>query len=166
MATVTSLSTQITNRDASPRVLNSSTISKGAVQCAAATIEIAATDNIGSTYTMMSIPSNARVMQVLLSCDDSGSVGTADIGLYQTTANGGAVVDANHFATAQAFTTALKNSDVTFAGGAYGVEDLEKPVWEAAGLSADSRVDYDVTLTLVEAAESAATVSLQVVYVI
>ncbi len=166
MATVSTLSTLITNRDASPRVLNSSTISKGAMQMAAATVEIATADNIGSTYKMVSVPSNARIAQVLLSCDDSGSLGTADIGIYQTTANGGAVKDANHFATAQVFTTALKNSDVTFQAGVYGVEDIEKPLWEALGLTSDPRIDYDVALTLTEALETAATVSLQVVYVI
>ncbi len=166
MATVSTLSTLITNRDASPRVISNSSISKGAMQMAAATVEIATADNIGSTYKMVSVPSNARIAQVLLSCDDSGSVGSADIGIYQTTSNGGAVKDADHFAAAKVFTTALANSDVTFSSGVYGVEDIEKPLWEALGLTSDPRIDYDVALTLTAAAESAATVSLQVVYVI
>lgn len=166
MATVSVSSTQITNRDAIPRVLNNARLSKGTMLCSAATVEASAGDNIGSKYKMCQIPSNARVHSVLLSCDDLGSTGLADIGIYQTTENGGAVVDADHFASAQALTTALKNSDVTHKSGVYGVEDIEKPLWEALGLSADSKRDYDVVLTLTEAAELAGTISLQVAYVI
>lgn len=166
MATVSVSSTIITNRDASPRVLTNARLTKGNMQMAAATVEAGTGDNIGSKYKMFSLPSNARVAQLLLSCDDLGTAGAVDIGIYQTTENGGAVVDADHFASAQALTTALKNSDVTFESGVYGVEDIEKPLWEALGLSADSKRDYDVVLTATEAIETAGTISLQCSYVI
>lgn len=166
MATVSVSSTQVTNFDAVPRVKTAASVHKGAMQVSCATAEAGAANDIGSRYKMCIIPSNARVVQVLLSCDDLGSVGLADIGIYQTTENGGAVVDADHFASAQALTSALKNSDVTFESGVYGVEDIEKPLWQALGLSADSKRDYSVELTLTEANESAGTITLQVVYAI
>lgn len=166
MATVSVSSTQITNRDATPRVLSNARISKGAMQCSCGTLETTAADSIGSKYKLAQIPSNARVAQVLLSCDSLGTAGAADIGIYQTTDNGGAVVDADHFGSAVVLTSALKNSDVTFESGVYGVEDIEKPLWEALGLTADSKRDYDVVLTLTAATIDAGTVSLQVNYVI
>lgn len=166
MATVSVSSTQITNRDASPRVMSQARISKGSLLSSCGTLETTAADSIGSKYKLAQIPSNARVAQVLLSCDSLGTAGAADIGIYQTTDNGGAVVDADHFASAQALTSALKNSDVTHESGVYGVEDIEKPLWEALGLSADSKRDYDVVLTLTTATIDAGTVSLQVIYAI
>lgn len=166
MATVSVYSTQITNRDASPRVLNNARISKGAMQVSAGVAEAGAADDIGSKYYFCSIPSNARVVKVLLSCDSVGTTGTADFGIYQTTKNGSAVVDADHFASAQALTTALKNSDITFESGVYGVEDIEKPLWEALGLSADPKIDYDIVATLTQATVGGGTLSLQVIYAI
>lgn len=166
MATVSVYSTAITNRDASPKVLNNARISKGAMQMAVGTVETNNADDIGSKYYFCSVPSNARVAQVLLSCDSSGTTGAIDIGIYQTTANGSAVVDADHFASAQVLTSALKNSDVTFESGVYGVEDIEKPLWLALGLSADSKRDYDIVGTATQAILTGGTVTLQVVYVI
>ena len=166
MATSDISSTQLTNRDATPRVVSNSIIQKGAMQVSCGTVEALTADAIASIYRMVSVPSNARVAQVLLSCDDLGSTGLADVGVYQTTANGGAVVDADHFASAQALTTALKNSDVTHGSAVYGLEDIEKPLWAALGLSADSKRDYDICLTLTEAIIAAGTISMQVYYVI
>ena len=166
MATVSVSSTQITNRDASPKVLNNARLSRGSMLISCGTLETSAADDIGSKYKLCSIPSNARVARVLLSCDSLGTAGAADIGIYQTTENGGAVVDADHFASAQVLTSALANSDVTHESGVYGVEDIEKPLWEALGLSSDPRRDYDVVATLTAATVSAGTVSLQVIYTI
>jgi hypothetical protein len=115
---------------------------------------------------MCQVPSNANIKQVLLSCDDIGTTTVADVGIYQTTANGGAVVDADFFASAVSLKDgALADSNVTHESGAYGVEDIEKPLWEALGLSADSHRMYDVALTLTAASDAAGTVSLKVFYV-
>jgi len=169
MATVSVSSTIITNRDASPRVLNSSRISKGALLSCAATLETTAADDIGSKYKFAAIPSNARISAVLLSCDSLGTAGAADIGIYQTTENGGAVVDADFFASAQVLTSALANLDVTFeanAAGGFDKSKLEMPLWQALGLTADPKRDYDVVATLTAATVSAGTLSLQVNYVL
>lgn len=167
MATVSVSSTQITNRDATPRVLNNSRISKGAMQVSCGYAESSAADDIGSKYKMCSVPSNARIHSVLLSCDSVGTAGAADIGIYQTTDNGGAVVDADFFKAAQSLVTALKNSDVTFGNtGGLGVEEGEMPLWQALGLTADSKRDYDIVLTVTTATVSAGSIFLQAAYVI
>lgn len=170
MATVSVSSTQITNRDASPRVMSNARITRGSLLCSCGTVETSAADDIGSKYKLAQIPSNACVKQLLLSCDSLGTAGAADIGIYQTTDNGGAVVDQDFFASAQALTSALANSDVTFeangADASYDKSMVEKPLWQALGLTADPKRDYDVVATLTAATVSAGTVSLQVTYAI
>ena len=170
MATVSTSSTQITNRDASPRVMSPGRITRGSMLCSCGTLEATAADDIGSKYKLASIPSNAVVKQVLLSCDSLGTAGAVDIGIYQTTDNGGAVVDADFFASAQVLTSALANLDVTFeangANASYDKAMVEKPLWQAMGLTADSKRDYDVVATVTAANISAGTISLQVLYAI
>lgn len=164
MAVETVKSSHITNRDADPRVKTNARVAKMAMQMAAGTCAASAASSVGSKYILCQIPSNARVSQVLLSCDASGATGTTDIGIYQTTANGGAVVDADHFASAVVITSALKNSDVTFESGVYGVEDIEKPLWEALGLSVDPQRDYDVVATITAIHADGGDISLQLSY--
>lgn len=134
----------ITNRDATPAVL--STGQGGRVQKAFGTIEGAGGD-AGSTYRFCSIPSNARGIRAWLATDDlSGAGATLDVGLYQTTANGGAVVDADFFASAvDVATAAVAFTEITWERAATRISDIEKPLWEQLGLSADSQREYDVT---------------------
>jgi len=155
------LSAQITNRDAVPRVLEDSRETKARLQESCALVEVASTDASDDVIRYFSVPSNARISQILLSCDDSGTAGAMDIGVYQTTENGGAVVDADLFASAQVLTTALTNSDVTYESGQYNIDESEAPLWSVLGLSADSNRDYDICGTLTTAAESDATTVLK-----
>lgn len=166
MAVVTTKSGPITDRDSTPSVLADSGIAKGRLMVATGTVAVGNGDSIASKLIFASVPSNAFVKEVLLSCDGGGTVGAADIGVYQTTANGSAVVAADFFASAQSIVSALKNSDVTHESGVYGIEDVEKPLWEALGLSADSQRDYDIVATLTAATDAASDVSLHVVYAV
>lgn len=170
MATVSVSSTQISNRAASPKVKSNSRICQGPLVGTMGVCATSAADDIGSKYTFFSLPSNARLFQLLLSTNGLGTTGAANIGLYQTTDNGGAVVDADLFATAVALTAALSNSDITTeaagAGASIGVDDLEKPIWEILGLTADPKIDYDVVATLTTATVSAGYVALQASYMI
>lgn len=156
--------TPISNADASPVVFNNARVARAALQEAIGTKQASASASIGSTYRLCRIPSNARISQVLLSCDAFDTTGAADIGLYNT--NGGAVVSAAFFGSAVVLTSALKNSDVTFESGTFGVEAVEKPLWEALGLTADPMKQYDVALTLTAANGAGATpdVTLSVRY--
>jgi hypothetical protein len=101
----------------------------------------------------------------------SASAGIADVGLYQTDENGGAVVDADFFASAWDFSNAdVSNVQLTHeaaAGASFLVNEMEQRVWEVLGLSADPNIYYDVVLTLTEAvATGAAVVGLRVRYVL
>lgn len=157
-------SASITNADATPPVLNDAGILAGRMERSIGTKQASASASIGSTYRLCRVPSNAFVSQVLLSCDAFDTTGAADVGLYDI--NGGAVVDADFFGSAVVLTSALKNSDVTFESGVYGVEKVEQRVWEVLGLSADPHKEYDVALTLTAAngAGNAADVTLEVRY--
>lgn len=134
----------ITNRDAVPAVLNTS---EGGVLRRVYGVVEAAGGDAGSTYRFCSIPSNARGIRTSFASDDLSAAGaTMDIGLYQTTANGGAVVDADFFASAiDVATGAVGLTDITYERAATRISDGEKPLWEQLGLSADPQREYDVT---------------------
>lgn len=134
----------ITNRDATPAAFSTGQASN--VRRVFGKCEAAGGD-AGSTYRFCSIPSNARAVRVWFASDDlSGAGATMDVGLYQTTANGGAVVDADFFASAlDVATSAVALTEITFERGATLIDELEKPIWERLGLSADPGRDYDIT---------------------
>ena len=150
-------SAALTNADATPVVFNNSRITRAPLQEAIGTKQASASASIASIYRLCRIPSNARISQVIASCDAFDTTGAGDIGIYQTAANGGAVVDADFFASALLMTTALPNTVCTHESGVFGIEDVEKPLWEALGLTADSMRDYDVAITLTAANGAGAT---------
>jgi hypothetical protein len=165
MAVVTTKSGVITNRDATPQVKNNSTVDGGRMRTAVGTLESVSGDSIGSIYQFFSIPSNARVDQILLYCDDIGTTTIADIGLYRTTADGGASVSAAFFGSAVSLKDGAVNaSDVTHESGTFDISAAEKPLWQALGLSSDPGILYDVCATLTAASDSAGTVTLKAHY--
>jgi len=167
MALVNLKSTPITNADATPVVINNASVAGGVLRVTAATIENSASDNIGSTYRMVRVPSVARIHRVIYAADATGATGQVDIGVYQTVANGGAVVDADHFASAlDPGGGAIAPTDVTHESGVFGIEDATQPLWQALGLTADPGRDYDIVLTAVEAIANVATHTLKVEYVV
>ena len=153
----------ITNRDAVPVVLT--TANPGQVFRSYGVVEAAGGD-AGSTYRFCTVPSNAKFVRAFYSCDDLGAGATIDVGLYQTTANGGAVVDADFFASAlDVSTSAVAITEISVERGATLIADFEKPLWSRLGLSADSQRDYDVTAVSGSAAITG-TVLVWVEYVI
>jgi hypothetical protein len=155
--------TVISNRDSTPQVISNGHLAGGALKGFAGVVEVLTTDSVGSTYRFGRVPSNARVSQLLASCDDSGTTGTMDFGVYKTTKDGGAVVDADFFSAAKSLNAAaLKNSDVTHDNtSGFGVEKIEMQLWQALGLTADPCIDYDIVGTLTEVVVSQATVALK-----
>jgi hypothetical protein len=161
MATEALKSTPVTNAEASPVVFNNSGVEGGAMRQSVATVEATAKD-AGSTYRMLRIPSNATGISLIFACDDLGTTATVNVGLHQTTANGGAVVDADFFASAvDCNSAAVAPTHIEHESGVYGIEDIETPLWEALGLSADPGIDYDVMVTSVGAIDQAGTISLK-----
>lgn len=167
MAVVTTKSTQITNRDAQPRVLTNARLTKGDVTHARGVCSIANGDSVASKYLFCSIPSNAVPISVRVSAPDIGTTTAADIGLYRSTADGGAVVDVDFFASAQALNAGpyAKTEVVNENGAVATPANGEKPIWELLGLSSDPGVIYDVVGTLTGAADGAGAVLLEIDYV-
>lgn len=167
MAVVTTKSDQITNRDATPRTPNDGRISGGRIQRACGVVDIANGDSVASKFIACSVPSNAVVASVKLTSPDIGTTTAADVGLYQTTANGSAVVDADFFGSGVSLSGgAITKSEVAFESGVYTIANSEKPLWEALALSADSKRDYDIVLTLTGAADAAGSVLVEVEYTV
>ena len=167
MGVVVTKSRAITNRDATPRVLNNSSESGSRVQSFCGSLETVSGDSIGSTYIFGSIPSNARMESLRLYSEDVGTTAAGDVGLYKTTADGSAVVDADFFASAvDIHSGALNGSDILFESGVIDVGNAHKMVWELLGLSADPGINYDVVMTLTAASDAAASIHLKGQYVI
>lgn len=167
MAVVNTLSTAITNADASPRVANSSYIECGKLRSSVGTVEVATGDSVGSVYRFCRLPSGARVVSIRIFCDALGGSSAYDCGIYQTAANGGAVVDADSFGSAVSTVSAITvGTEIRFE--AADIAQVEKRIFEQAGiaLSADPYISYDLALTTTAVAASAGTISLVVQWVI
>ena len=167
MAVVNTKSIPITNADAKPRLPNVAVTDGGIVQENVGTIEAVSGDSINSTYRMLRISSSTRVTELLLYCDAITNC-SADIGLYRTADDGGAVVDADFFASEQQLGMAsVVGLNVLYeaVAGPADVANIEKRIWQMLGLSADPGIQYDVVLTLTTAAAATGTVSLKCRYV-
>jgi hypothetical protein len=164
MATVNS--TWIANAVADPLVLTNSNQSNGRMVNAKSVATVSATIPSGDIVRMVRVPSNARIDAVLLSTGDATTAGATDIGIYQTADNGGAVVDADLFASALALTGGpFSRSDQTWESGQYTVAESCLPLWQALGLTTDPKRDYDVALTITTTGDGmSTTVGLEVQY--
>lgn len=171
MAVVTTKATAVTNADATTQTNNSQKIQGGRLRENVGTLEAVSGDSIGSIYRLARVSSGDRISRILLSCDAITTC-AGDVGVYDVTnVNAGAVIDVDFFASAQSLATALVHQDVTHeadaadAGAGFGLADVEKPLWQALGLTADPGKQYDIAVTLTAAAGSAGTVAMKVQYV-
>lgn len=164
MAVVDVKSTLITNRDAAPRTINP-VINDGArLKTKVATVEVTNGDSIGSTFRLFQVPSNARIHGMKVLCDAITSA-AADFGIYQTTANGSAVVDADAYASAQTIATAnVLGIEVAFE--ARNIDKVGNRVWQDGGLTTDPFRDYDIVATLTAAATATGTLSVILEYAV
>lgn len=164
MATEALKSGPITNRDATPPVLNNSSADKNRLVEATGHVTTTSSVTSGSTYTMVTVPSNARISQILVSCAAMAGSSAADLGVYRNTADGGAVVDADFFATAIDLSSALTNSDVTNESATYTVAKQQQPLWQALGVSADPNTTYDIVFTTTATINTGAALGIKVRY--
>lgn len=150
MAQVDRNSNVITNAVAVPRVANQPAIGGEAIlRERAGYVTNAADDSANSIHRFVRVPSNARVSQLLFSTGDATTAGAIHVGIYQTVENGGAVVDADLFASALDLTGGpMQNLDITYESGEYTVAESVKPLWEVLGLTADPCRDYDIAATI------------------
>ena len=123
------------------------------------TVEVASGDSIGSTLRLIRVPSNMRITALELSSDAITSA-AADIGVYDISANGSAVVDVDQFGSAVSLATAQDKTNVLQEAAATDIAKCGQPLWQRLGLSSDPGKSYDIVLTLTAAATAAGTVSL------
>lgn len=165
MAVVTTKSQAITNLDASPRVINDSAHAKAGVKAFVAAVSVANGDSAASKFLFGQIPSNAVVHDLLVNTSaDMGITTTMDLGLYRTTADGGAVVDADFFKAALSLKDGALTDSQNANGNVITLANSHKKVWELLGLSSDPAIMYDVVGTLVGACDGAGVVQVKCQY--
>lgn len=157
--------TIISNRTATPRVANESWNNAPVKSTGVGLLEVSTNEDAGDILRFVPVRSNAVVRAVFLYCDAVSTAGAINLGLYRTTDDGGAVVDADFFASAQVVTTALVRSNVAHESGVYNIDDLDKPLWEALGLTEDPGIWYDVAATVTTDMGGAGTLGVEVLYV-
>lgn len=142
-------SVSITAREATPPTLSTAgqggqgVLKEVSGYLASVTAALSAT----SVIRMVEVPSNAVVSQVrFASAAQAG--GTLDIGVYRNNKDGGAVVDADFFATAVAVTSASALTDVTNESTTYTTAKQMQPLWQALGMTTDPMTTLDICLTI------------------
>jgi hypothetical protein len=168
MAVVTVKSTVITNRDATPPVLSNDYLARSLVYHAGGIVTVTNGDSIASAYKIATIPSNAFISAVILS-NDAITGASATFDLYDTTANGGAIVPTTgtkFISDAISIATAATDKFILGSGAAPQTTNAngEKRVWEVLGLTADPVKFYDVVMTLTVAATATGVASLNIYY--
>ena len=133
------------------------------------TIPITGTPAIGDRHAMVRMNSSDTVVAIYMGCDGAGTAILVNIGLYQ--ARGGAVIDADCFASAVDISTAAvvhgavnyKYESATAPGAATAI----LPLWDAhTALTEDPMVQYDIELAETAAITPALTVvSFEVLYI-
>lgn len=173
MAVVNTKSTAITNRDATPPVLNDARIERSTLKSGIGSVAVGAADSATSYYPLVTVPTSAMVRAVLANATAGMTTLAGNIGVFKTTANSAGVttgVIANtgsgtFFASAQSLASALNNSDVTGASGSYTTDKREQPLWQAIGLAADPGGFFDIGIVVTTANTGAAgRVGLEVQY--
>lgn len=165
MAVANTKSTHITNADATPPTLTNSTSGHGRLMQGTGTVETLAADDAASVYRLVRVPSNARISSILLASDAITGANASDVGVYQTAENGGAVVDADFFATDVDISSAIAFTEVILEATATDIAKCEYPLWQLLGLTADSKRFYDIAVT-VNDVTAAGTISMKVNYVL
>jgi len=142
-------SVQLTNRDATPKVMNDvGSGGAGVVRCVSGYIaSVTASLTTTSIIRLCEVPSGARVIDVKL-FSAAQTAGAFDIGVYKNTADGGAVVDADLFGSAVSCASAVTGTSVLQESTVLTNVKLHQPLWQAAGASVDPKSTYEIAATV------------------
>lgn len=158
MALVTVRSNLITNIVAVPPVQNIVTLENARKRASAAVVSVTNGDSIGSIYKLARVMSHWRLVNLRV-FNGAVTSAAANLGLYRTDADGGAVVSAACYAAAVSLAAATTTgTEMLFA--ARTVDKLTALVWQDAGLTVDPRLAYDVCFTLTAAATATGFVAM------
>ena len=138
-------SVAITNREATPRVVNDvGSGGAGIVREVSNYIaSVTASLSITSIIRLVEVPSNCRISSIKL-FSGAQTAGAFDIGLYRTNGDGGAVVDQDLFGSAVSCASAVAGTDVILESGQTTIAEMHQPLWQWAGASADPKCMYDI----------------------
>lgn len=155
--------TAIANREATPPVFNNPGLGQGGTVKAARgyIASVTAALSITSVIRLVEIPSNAIVMRVDFASAAQGA-GKFDLGLYRNNKDGGAVVDADLYASAIDAASAVVITDSTNESTGNTIAKQNQPAWQAGGLSADPKSTLDVCATVVTTDVTTGTGALEV----
>lgn len=157
--------TGITNLDATPFVpLTTGVGAKGFLHEVGDYVTVSASASTTSTYKLARVPTNAKVKSVIFESEAQGA-GKFDLGVNYSSstrdgtseANRGAVIDADFFASAIDCASAVTPTDVVGESGVYTLDERNKPLWQALGLTADPGGWFDVVATCVTTAVTTGT---------
>lgn len=175
MAVVDTLSTTITNLNASPLVVSDVANSHGRLRIKTESVTMATADDNGSTYRLFRVRSSDSIKSLTIYCTAITGASDVDLGLY--TINGGAAVDADLYADGITLATAAPSAQPpTTAATSQGIEcrfgdsvtalvsDINNKVWQDLGLTSDPGLTYDMVLTANAAASTDGTATLVMVY--
>lgn len=161
MAVVNSKTIQVANADSSVQTLNNAALTQARIYGAVATVLKGASDNDTSVYRMIRVHSSWRIMSAQY-LGDANAAGTVyHLGLYQTAANGGAVVSVSCYASSVDL-SAAKLAWLELAFEQRLIALVGQQVWQDAGLTADPDRWYDLCLTGATAGTGAPNMTLYV----
>lgn len=164
MAVVTVKASAISLRDGTPPAKPGLTLGSRVEYSQKATVEVTNGDSIGSKYILASVPSSACGSS-LTKLSDAITSAAADFGLYRTTQDGGAVVDADFFGSAVSLASAdTTGTNILHESGVVDISKFDQPLWQILGLTADPGLMYDVVATLTAAATATGTLSTRFVF--
>lgn len=149
MAVVTPSSPAIQKIDSGVTpVLNDSARWRSSICRSEATMSKAAGDSNNSLYRLLRVHSSMLIGAMPFLTAAWGTSGAIDVGLYQTPANGGAIVG-----TGQEFGASIDVSAAIATKKDLSVLTdptvLDKKVWERLGLTQDPNLDYDIVVKAV-----------------
>lgn len=157
-------STPVSNITAVPRIPNASFLDRGDVWTARGSVTVSNGAAIGSTYDLVRVPSNIRVVSAKFNNPAGGTGSAFNVGVYAVNKDNtlGAAISAALFASALACTAANVDVDITGQSTNYTNAKREQPLWQAAGLSADPGGMLAIVATNTAANASAFSIGVEV----
>ena len=161
MAVVNTKSTAITNRDATPPVINDGRIERGVMKSGLGSVAVGAADSATSFYPLVSVPSSAMIRAVRATNPAGMTTLAGNVGVFKNTKNSGGSttgVAANTgsdtiFASAASFASAQNHAPVD---ALFTSDKREQPLWQAIGLTADPMTTFDIGIVVTTANTGAA----------
>ena len=158
----------VSNADATPKVITSRALIDAPVRVASGIVEVAAGDDDTSVFRFARLPSNAVIVAIYL-WNDALTGGTVyNFGLHSTAEDGGAVLDADVFASSVDLSAARAASGpLNLMCEALNIDQIGKRLWELIpAFTKDPQRDLDVTATGATVGSGAGTIAVQILYVV